>query len=102
MIAAAARRPGLARLASYVGMFLVLRHAIPALSALPPRSLRRIDVFSTVIVPFFAIYLAWQMFREDWLAFEARALEYRAGVAMTDSVPTDLHPDSLPVSGRHR
>ena len=32
---------------------------------------------STEIVPFFAIYLAWQMFREDWLAFESRALEYR-------------------------
>jgi hypothetical protein len=88
---------GLARLASYVAMFLVLRRAIPVLAALPTRSPRRIDVFPTVIVPFFAIYLAWQMFREDWLAFEARALPYRAGAAMTDSVPTELHPESLPV-----
>jgi len=88
---------GLARMASYVAMFLVLRRAFPALAALPIRSPRRIDVFPTVIVPFFAIYLAWQMFREDWLAFEARALEYRAGAAMTTPGTTELHPDVLPV-----
>jgi hypothetical protein len=88
---------GLARLASYVAMFVVLRHAFPVLAALPARSPRRIDVFSTVIVPFFAIYLAWQMFREDWLAFEARALEYRVGAAMTTPGPTELHPEVLPV-----
>jgi hypothetical protein len=88
---------GLARLASYVAMFLVLRSAFPALAVLPPRSPRRIDVFSTVIVPFFAIYLAWQMFREDWLAFEARALDYRVGAAMSTPEPTELHPDVLPV-----
>ncbi len=68
---------GLARLGSYVAMFLVLRPAIPALAALPRRSARRIDVFSNVIVPFFAIYLAWKLFAEDWLAFEQRALDYR-------------------------
>jgi hypothetical protein len=90
---------GLARLTSYVAMFLVLRPAIPVFATLPPRSLRRIDVFPTVIVPFFAIYLAWQMFREDWLAFEARALPYRAGAAMASAAPTELHPDSLPVGG---
>ncbi len=42
---------GLARLASYVAMFLVLRRAIPALAALPTRASRRIDVFPTIIVP---------------------------------------------------
>lgn len=89
---------GLARLASYVAMFLVLRSAIPALAALPTRASRRIDVFPTIIVPFFAIYLAWQMFREDWLAFESRALEYRMGEAMMSEAPTELHPDALPVS----
>jgi len=89
---------GLARLGSYVAMFLVLRRAIPALAALPARAARRIDVFPTIIVPFFAIYLAWQMFREDWLAFEASALDYRAASAMMSEAPTELHPDSLPVS----
>jgi hypothetical protein len=88
---------GLARLGSYVAMFLVLRRAIPVLAALPTRSPRQIDVFSTIIVPFFAIYLAWQMFREDWLAFEARALDYRVGAAMASEAPTELHPESLPV-----
>ena len=32
-------------------------------------------MFATIIVPFFAIYLAWQLFAEDWLAFEIAALE---------------------------
>ncbi|MGH3676333.1 MAG: hypothetical protein ACRDU5_11460 [Mycobacterium sp.] len=89
---------GLARLGSYVAMFLVLRSAIPALAALPRRSARGIDVFSNVIVPFFAIYLAWKLFAEDWLAFENQALDYRIGDAMATPGPTELHPETLPVS----
>ncbi|MGB3229553.1 MAG: hypothetical protein WA944_06495 [Mycobacterium sp.] len=89
---------GMARLGSYVAMFLVLRSGIPVLAAQPRRSSRQIDVFATIIVPFFAIYLAWQMFREDWLAFEARTLDYRIGEAMMTPGLTELHPDSLPVS----
>ncbi|MHA3021228.1 hypothetical protein ACXPWS_13315 [Mycobacterium sp. BMJ-28] len=88
---------GMARLGSYVAMFFVIRQGIPALAALPPRSLRQIDVFATVIVPFFAIYLAWQMFREDWLSFEYQAVDYRAAVAMRSPEPTEWHPDALPV-----
>jgi hypothetical protein len=89
---------GMARLGSYVAMFLVIRQGIPTLAALPPRSLRQIDVFATVIVPFFAIYLAWQMFREDWLAFEYTALPYRVGKAVTTPQPVELDPNALPVS----
>lgn len=89
---------GMARLGSYVAMFFVLRQAIPALAALPLRSARRIDVFSTVIVPFFAIYLAWKLFAEDWIAFEATALQYRIGDAMTTPGSVELHPETLPVS----
>ncbi len=37
---------GLARLGSYVAMFLVLRPAIPALAALPRRAARSVDVFA--------------------------------------------------------
>ena len=87
---------GLARLGSFVAMFLALRSAIPALAALPQGSARRIDIFSTVIVPFFAIYLAWQLFAEDWLAFEVAALGYRMGASMSSPEPTELHPDILP------
>jgi hypothetical protein len=40
------------------------------------------------------------MFKEDWLAFEQRALVYRVGESMTRAVaggaPTDLHADALP------
>lgn len=92
---------GMARLGSYVAMFLVLRPAFPVLATFGRRPARNIDIFSTVVVPFFAIYLAWQMFREDWLAFEARALTYRIGDSMMAAVggapPTELHPQSLPV-----
>lgn len=89
---------GMARLGSYVAMFFVLRQALPALAALPSRSLRSVDVFSTVIVPFFAIYLAWKLFAEDWIAFEAAALDYRIGEAMTTPGEVELHPETLPVS----
>jgi hypothetical protein len=88
---------GMARLASYVAMFLVLRPAIPALAELTRRSARQIDIFATIIVPFFAIYLAWQMFREDWLAFEARAVPYRVATALSSEAPVELHPETLPV-----
>ena len=87
---------GMARLGSYVAMFLVIRPGIPALAGLPPRSARQIDIFATVIVPFFAIYLAWQMFREDWLEFEYRAVPYRVGKALT-STATEIDPEMLPV-----
>jgi hypothetical protein len=93
---------GLARLGSYVAMFLVLRSAIPALAALPRRTARSVDVFANIIVPFFAIYLAWKLFAEDWLDFETAALNYRVGAGMMKALTTgqtsDLHPDQLPVS----
>jgi hypothetical protein len=93
---------GLARLGSYVAMFLVLRSAIPALVALPRRSARSVDVFANIIVPFFAIYLAWKLFAEDWLEFETAALNYRVDEAVANAVAggraTELHPDQLPVS----
>lgn len=92
---------GLARLGSYVAMFLVLRPALPALLRGTEPGARRIDIFSTVIVPFFAIYLAWKLFREDWLAFEARALDYRVADALaattTGGQSTGLDPSALPV-----
>jgi hypothetical protein len=89
---------GMARLGSYVAMFLVIRNGIPTLAALPSRSARQVDMFATIIVPFFAIYLAWQMFKEDWLAFEYTALPYRVGKAVTTPQPVELDPDALPVS----
>ncbi|WP_234835019.1 hypothetical protein [Mycolicibacterium stellerae] len=94
---------GLARLGSYVAMFLVLRSAIPALAALPRRSARTVDVFANIVVPFFAIYLAWKLFAEDWLDYESAALTYRLGHSMTRALETGettgLHPDQLPISG---
>jgi hypothetical protein len=95
---------GLARLGSYVAMFLVLRSAIPVLAALPRRSARSVDVFANIIVPFVAIYLAWKLFAEDWLEFETAALAYRVADSMTTALTTGqsgggLHPEELPLSG---
>lgn len=89
---------GMARLGSYVAMFMVIRPGIPELAGLPPRSARQIDIFATIIVPFFAIYLAWQMFREDWLTFVYRAGDYQLDKALTSTTPVELDPDMLPVS----
>lgn len=88
---------GLARLGSFVAMFLVLRPAFPELK--PVSSLVRVNIFGSVVMPFVAVYLAWKMFKEDWLAFEARSLVYRAGEAMAAPDPSrDLHPGTLPAS----
>lgn len=84
---------GLAQLGSYVAMFLVLRRGLPEVAALPRRSLRSIDLFTTVIVPFFAIYLAWQMFKEDWLAYQRLVLNYRVADAMSG-----INTEMLPIS----
>lgn len=84
---------GLAQLGSYVAMFLVLRTGIPALAALPRRPLRSVDLFTNVIVPFFAIYLGWQMFKEDWLAYQRLALNYRVADALSG-----VNTEMLPVS----
>lgn len=88
----------LARLGSLVAMLIVLRPAFPEFATDPSQPRRPINVFASVVVPAFAIYLGWQMFKEDWLAFEARALTYRIGEAMTAAAPTELHPDDLPAS----
>ncbi|WP_234812298.1 hypothetical protein [Mycolicibacter longobardus] len=84
---------GLAQLGSYVAMFLVLRPGIPALATLPRRSLRSVDMFTSVIVPFFAIYLGWQMFKEDWLAYQRLVLNYRVADAMSG-----INVELLPIS----
>ena len=88
---------GLARLGSFVAMFLLLRPAFPELAPDSTRPRRQVNLMASVIVPLVAIYLAWRMFAEDWLAFERRALPYRVGEAVTSAVPTELHPDTLPV-----
>ncbi|SKQ75383.1 hypothetical protein [Mycobacteroides abscessus] len=74
---------GLARLGSIIAMFLVLRSAIPALAAMPKISLRNVDIFANIVLPFFVIYLAWKMFQDDWLTYEQKAMWHRVGAHMT-------------------
>jgi hypothetical protein len=80
----------LARLASFIAMFLVLRPGMPAfveLAATGADSIDRTtepvpkprpslqDLFLASILPFFAFYAAWQFLHEDTLQYAAAALE---------------------------
>ncbi|MGN6273219.1 MAG: hypothetical protein ACTHMQ_09035 [Protaetiibacter sp.] len=74
----------IARLASYVAMFLVLRAALPSVAdADPPDPDRRRLQFlrrwgaaiSAAILPFFVIYAAWGMIAEDSRDYAAAALD---------------------------
>ncbi len=91
---------GMARLGSYVAMFFVIRQGIPTLAALP--ALHGCDnwtSFATIIAPFFAIYLAWQMFREDWSVLRSTRL-WTTGRPCPQRPPrTDraVSADALPV-----
>lgn len=74
----------IARLASYVAMFLVLRAALPNVAAASPEPTdgRRLAFLtrwgaavSAAILPFFVIYAAWGMITEDSRDYAAAALD---------------------------
>ena len=79
----------LARLVSFVGMFLVLRDSMPAFAELKRsglddvdrttqpegRTARVYDILLVSILPFFAFYAAWQFLRTDVLAYASSALQ---------------------------
>ena len=74
----------IARLASYVAMFLVLRAALPNVAAAdPPRAdgtrlgflARWGSAVSAAILPFFVVYAAWGMISEDGTDYAAAALD---------------------------
>ena len=79
----------LARLASFIGMFLVLRPGMPAFDDLAKAGDDAIDrteetpatgrpslqdLFLASVLPFFAFYAAWQFLAEDTLQYAASAL----------------------------
>ncbi|GKT29157.1 hypothetical protein ADUPG1_005177, partial [Aduncisulcus paluster] len=80
---------GIIRLGSIVAMFLVLKPAIPVLAGLPKASLRSMDIFANIVLPFFVIYLAWKMFQDDWLAYERRAMPYRMDASWSGQAVSD-------------
>jgi len=90
----------LARLASFIGMFLVLRPGMPAFADLAASGEDSIDrteeapapagpsvqeLFLASILPFFAFYAAWQFLRDDTLQYAAAALEKINPFADTDT-----------------
>jgi hypothetical protein len=77
----------LARLGSYIAMFLVLRGDMPAFQSIedagddaidrtgrPGVRQRVTDIFLVSILPFFAFYAAWQLLGEDIQAYAQKAL----------------------------
>lgn len=75
----------LARLGSYIAMFLALRSALPGLSRLrTPKELevgftesRTTDIFATAILPFFTFYATWKFLQEDYVQYMRWALDVR-------------------------
>lgn len=74
----------IARLASYVAMFLVLRAALPNVTGIDPSPVdgRRFaflarwgSAVSAAILPFFVIYAAWGMITEDSRDYASAALD---------------------------
>ncbi|MDT0158167.1 hypothetical protein Q9R19_11075 [Microbacterium sp. ARD32] len=92
----------LARLISYVAMFLVLRDGLRELNAIAPQpesAAERRTTFLTAllagILPFFAVYWGQGLLRDDVVAYSARALRER-----TDMIfQTALTPDGAPTPG---
>lgn len=93
----------IARLASYVAMFLVLRAALPTVvlgdaapsEAGPARFMSRWGAaISAAILPFFIIYAAWGMITEDSRAYAAAALDqadlWGGGVSRALDVVVDV------------
>jgi hypothetical protein len=86
----------LARLVSFIAMFLVMRDAMPNYTALSgadrPRFMRAV---LASILPFFVFYAAWGFLRDDALDYTRRALDkvdwFGAGVGegQIDSLPFD-------------
>ncbi len=83
----------LARLVSFVAMFLVVRDGMVQLGALAPqpegRLARRrafLDAVLGGILPFFAFYAAWGYLRDDVAAYLARALEVQTGLSLQAAV----------------
>lgn len=67
----------LARVASYVAMFLVLR---------PGRSFN--EALASSILPFLIVFATWGMIKDDWVAFSIAQLEQRDfGVDAENQVP---------------
>ncbi|WP_072314701.1 hypothetical protein [Agrococcus sp. Marseille-P2731] len=78
----------LARLASFVGMFLVVRSSLRELSAIAPppttpEARRKTFVASLLggVLPFFAVYMATGNVQEDADAYATRALEVQSSLS---------------------
>jgi hypothetical protein len=104
----------LARLASYIGMFLALRDAMPSFSDLKRQGVddidrttegakgpgRVYDIFLVSILPFFAFYAAWKFLGDDLGQYAQQSLAKIDFFTRDDTSGTvvDLAPDALTIS----
>lgn len=102
----------LARLGSFIAMFLVLRGAMPAFGDFENRGDDAVDtapaasrrgrvteIFLVSIVPFFAFYAAWKLFEDDTRQYANSALENINFFEDTaSSAVIDLHLDPLTIT----
>ena len=74
----------LAQLAAYVGMFLAVRRELPHLQVvddpeagevLPPPTRRWGDTLLAAILPFFVLYVAWNLIHDDLVDYSASRLD---------------------------
>lgn len=103
----------LARLGSFIAMFLVLRRAMPAFSDLSERGDDDVTVdggrlprgkvsaiFLASIVPFFAFYAVWQLFEEDTIHYAKTALEkvdYFSGKPISTAINLAVDPPTITI-----
>jgi hypothetical protein len=104
----------LARLASFIGMFLALRGVMPSFSDMKDRGVDAIDrttdepakpgrvydILLVSILPFFAFYAAWKFLAEDVAQYSERSLEkidFFSGDGAAGAV-LNLQADALTIS----
>jgi hypothetical protein len=104
----------LARLASFIGMFLSLRDTMPSFSDMKRRGVDAVDrttvqdaapgkvydILLVSILPFFAFYAAWKFLADDVSQYSSRSLEkidFFVGDSAAGAV-LDLQPDPLTLS----
>jgi hypothetical protein len=98
----------LARLVSYIGMFLVLRQSMPAFTALAcgnvadgspeEAALGFRDILLSSVLVFFALYSAMDLMRQDVLQYAGLAIESENFLTYADSGNTVLSVTATPAS----
>lgn len=100
----------LARLISFVAMFLVLRDDLPNLrraaadplpSSRPERRAAFLDAVFVSILPFFAFYYAWGLLRDDYREYAARAIDIYSTLRVEGDFFSTVRPSYTEIDTLH-